>query len=271
MNGRKHLTAILSVFLVFACGCGGGNSAESDNTETSSASAVVENPKLIAHRGLSSENVDNTAASYKAAGELNFWGIETDLQFTLDGVIVCSHDDWPLGHEDKRISTNTWEELKTLELPNPYNEEKVFLCTFAEYLDICKEYEKTAVVELKSEITRVQAEQILSEIDEFYSRENVTFISFFMNSLHTMRELFPECPVQYLIMEENYYEYFKNWKQSPPYIDVSVSGELLLVEDIDYFHDLGLQVGVWTINNSGFAEMYAEAGVDYITSDFYII
>ena len=71
--------------------------------------------------------------------------------------------------------------------------------------------------------------------------------------------------------EENYYEYFKNWKQSPPYIYVSVSGELLLVEDIDYFHDLGLQVGVWTINNSGFAEMYAEAGVDYITSDFYII
>lgn len=265
MKRRKYLAVILIFFLTFASGCGIGN------TENSSAPVVSKTPKLIAHRGLSSKNVDNTAASYKAAGELDFWGIETDLQFTLDGVIICSHDAYPLGHEDKRISTKTWEELKTLELPNPYNEEKIFLCTFAEYLDICKEYEKTAVVELKLEITETQAKQILSEIDKYYSRENVTFISFYLNSLRMMRRLFPGCQTQYLIMEENYYEYFKNWKQSPPYIDVSVSRELLLVEDIDYFHNLGLQVGVWTINNQGFAEMYAEAGVEYITSDFYII
>ena len=49
--------------------------------------------KLIAHRGLSGIETENTAAAFVAAGNRDYYGIETDVHKTADGKYIIIHDD----------------------------------------------------------------------------------------------------------------------------------------------------------------------------------
>ena len=79
----------------------------------------------IAHRGYTPGGIyDNSAEGFRLAGEKGFWGCETDVRFDADGNLVCSHNAVKNGQ-------------------NP--------TSFEEYLDICKEYGMTAIIDLKYE------------------------------------------------------------------------------------------------------------------------
>ena len=49
--------------------------------------------KMIAHRGLSGIERENTAAAFVAAGNHSYFGIETDVHRTADGKYIIIHDD----------------------------------------------------------------------------------------------------------------------------------------------------------------------------------
>ena len=51
------------------------------------------NTKMIAHRGLSGIEQENTNAAFVAAGNRSYYGIETDVHRTADGQYVIIHDD----------------------------------------------------------------------------------------------------------------------------------------------------------------------------------
>ncbi len=49
--------------------------------------------KMIAHRGVSGLECENTCAAFVAAGNRSYWGIETDVHVTADGKFAIIHDD----------------------------------------------------------------------------------------------------------------------------------------------------------------------------------
>ena len=49
--------------------------------------------KMIAHRGLSGIEPQNTSIAFAAAGNRSYFGIETDVHITKDGKYVIIHDD----------------------------------------------------------------------------------------------------------------------------------------------------------------------------------
>ena len=51
------------------------------------------NARMIAHRGLSAIETENTTAAFIAAANRSYYGIETDIRRTADGKFVCLHDD----------------------------------------------------------------------------------------------------------------------------------------------------------------------------------
>ena len=51
------------------------------------------NRKFVAHRGYSNGAPENTVPAFELAGENGFWGIETDIQESADGVFMCMHDE----------------------------------------------------------------------------------------------------------------------------------------------------------------------------------
>ena len=48
--------------------------------------------KMVAHRGVSGLECENTCAAFVAAGNRSYWGIETDVHVTADGQFVVIHD-----------------------------------------------------------------------------------------------------------------------------------------------------------------------------------
>ena len=44
--------------------------------------------KMIAHRGLSGMETENTSAAFEAACECSYYGIETDVHVTKDGKYI---------------------------------------------------------------------------------------------------------------------------------------------------------------------------------------
>ena len=49
--------------------------------------------RMIAHRGLSGIERENTCAAFVAAGNRSYYGIETDIHRTADGKYIVVHDD----------------------------------------------------------------------------------------------------------------------------------------------------------------------------------
>ena len=112
------------------------------------------NVDIIAHRGLSGLERENTNAAFIAAGNRSFFGIETDIHKTLDGHFVVYHDDntLRLTDVDWNIEEHTLTELRTLTLKDLDGNIRadLVLPTLQEYVRICKKYNKVSVLELKN-------------------------------------------------------------------------------------------------------------------------
>ena len=126
--------------------------------------AQVELPKgrnlnfgLQAHRGLSNQFPENTVLAFREAGKVPcFFGMETDVQMTKDGVLVCMHD-YTIDRTTNgtgKVSDYTWKELRKFWIDggtgwNDKYTHKLRIPTFKEYLKVCKKANLVPYVELK--------------------------------------------------------------------------------------------------------------------------
>ena len=74
------------------------------------------NVKLIAHRGVSAIEQENTIASFLLASYKTYFGIETDVHVTKDNKFIICHDDniKRVTGIDKIIENSTFDELKRI-------------------------------------------------------------------------------------------------------------------------------------------------------------
>ena len=113
---------------------------------------------VIAHRGLSGIEKENTNSAFVAAGNRSYYGIETDIHKTRDGHFVINHDgDFNrVAGENIVIEDSTLEEIQNIVLFNVNGEKDRYdlrPTKLENYLSICKKYEKHSVLELKSNFT----------------------------------------------------------------------------------------------------------------------
>ena len=227
------------------------------------------NTKIIAHRGLSGIEVENTNAAFVAAGNRTYYGIETDIYKTADGHFVIGHDD-----NYKRISgEEIYLERETLEnLENVVFFDKdgtkirrdLRPARLETYLKIVKKYEKHAILELKSDFTDEEISRIIEIIKEYDYLDNLTFISFNYQNLLRVRKILPNQSAQYLFWKVTDEEINRLVRDK---IDVDVWVNELTKEQIDACHKAGLVVNCWTVDDPKKAEELAQFGIDYITSN----
>ena len=74
------------------------------------------NIRMIAHRGVSGLELENTCPAFVAAGVKSYYGIETDVHVTADGKIIVFHDDnlKRLTGIDKVVEECTFDELRAI-------------------------------------------------------------------------------------------------------------------------------------------------------------
>ena len=227
------------------------------------------NVKMVAHRGMSGLETENTTAAFVAAGNRSYYGMENDIRFTRDGKIVVMHDEHPerISGVKKVVKKTSFARLRKILFKDKIDgatRGDLRIATLEEYLRICKKYEKHCVIEIKVELTPVQATKIIETVEAFYSLENVTFISFVLSSLITMRALLPKQPMQYLLGTFNP-EHMEILDQYNFGLDVNY--KCVTKEMIDEVHAHGHEFNVWTVDDPEVAEQLAAWGVDYITSN----
>ena len=131
------------------------------------------NAKMIAHRGLSGLEKENTAAAFVAAGNRpKYFGIETDVHPTKDGKFVIVHDfDFKrLAGIDMDVESNTLEDLQKVILTNVHGtapRADLRVADLTDYMEICKKYGKKAVLELKSDFKDDQLVKMIEIIKSF--------------------------------------------------------------------------------------------------------
>ena len=228
-------------------------------------------PLMVAHRGCSGLERENTASAFVAAGNRSYWGIESDVHKTVDGKYVIIHDDTTgrVAVDDLTVEQSTYDTLRRLTLRNKYShvKDRADLCipSLSEYIEICKYYEKEAVLELKNTFEEQDIYEICDIIGELGYLEHTTFISFDYNNLVYLRRKLPTQSAQYLIGKNcptNWLEMLK--KEN---LDLDIYHKVLTKEMVDLCHENGITVNCWTVDKIEDAERVIALGVDMITSN----
>ena len=220
---------------------------------------------LIGHRGYSACYEGNTAEAFQMAGEAGYPGVETDMRLTLDGVCVLSHDaDAEFEDGSKlNIATHTYSALTQKPLLNSYTDTKLYLCKFEEYLDICKAYDMICFVELKGfwPPSRIIAAFELAK--EHYDLSKCEFQSFELPNLLIAHAAFPELRIMMACTKDDF-----NAKMALRLgFDLDMRESELTKEIVDRFHEKGLYVSCFTVNDPEDFERCKQCGVDYIETD----
>ena len=228
-----------------------------------------ENTLVIAHRGLSGIETENTCAAFTAAGNRSYYGIETDIHRTADGKFVTIHDGdlKRVAQVDIDIENSTLEEIQKVVLfdkSGDKNRTDLRVGTLENYISICKKYSKHAVLELKSEFTDQETAKIINIIEDFKYLENVTFISFSYENLLKIRKILPKQSVQFLF--SNFTDEIIK-KVIADKMDVDVNFNALTHDNIEFLHEMCIKVNCWTVDNKNDAEQLAKWGVDFITTN----
>ncbi|MBQ7379283.1 MAG: hypothetical protein IJW70_06335 [Clostridia bacterium] len=226
------------------------------------------NTLIVAHRGVSGLEMENTCAAFIAAGNRTYWGVETDVWRTADGKFILNHDGnlKRIAGEDLSVEQVSFDVLRAAVL---YDKDGVkrgdlHLASVDEYVRICKRYGKICVLELKSVFTDEEIAKLCGMIESLGYLDGVTYISFHLNNLIKVRALYPQQPCQYLTgdVSDEMIARLSELK-----MDLDVICTALTKERVDAFHAAGIKINCWTVDNPADAERLADWGVDYITSN----
>lgn len=228
--------------------------------------------KLIAHRGVSGLEQENTVASFLLASYKTYFDIETDVHVTKDNKFIICHDDniKRVTGINKVIEESTYDELKRIRVFDKDGSYKnnLSLPSLEDYLKICMFTNKTAVLELKNKMKESHIKDILDIIKKYNYLNKMIFISFEIDNLKVLRKLNKDINIQYLNgiednkKKEKVIKYCKELK-----IDADVYFDNITKEFIDNCHKNNIKVNVWTVDSKEDAERLINMGVDYITSN----
>lgn len=227
--------------------------------------------QMIAHRGLSGLERENTNAAFVAAGNRSYFGIETDVHKTADGKFVIIHDEHTrrvsAGAHDIDVEHAPLSDAQAITLPDLDGALRCDLRipTLDEYVRICKKYEKVCVLELKNAFSAEDIGKIVEIIRAQGYLENVIFISFVLENCVILREMLPEQKIQWLT----------SCPVDDALIDTLVRYDFALDSDYKYLtedavlklHAHGIAVNCWTVNEKADGERLARMGVEFITTN----
>ena len=128
--------------------------------------------KMVAHRGYSKYELENTKEAFLAAANRSYYGIETDVHVTTDNHFITIHDDTvnrvTNNTVDLNVERNTFKTIRNIKLADidgSLTRDDLIIPEMIEYFKVCKKYNKVAVCELKQVFTKEQIQEILDIVD----------------------------------------------------------------------------------------------------------
>lgn len=224
-------------------------------------------PVLIGRRGCAG-GVENSVEAYREAVKRGFKMIEGHVRTTADSVLVTSHDGKTarLGGSLK-VEESNYDDLKAEKYTQTREDSVTYtggISTVAEFLEICRDGGATAVLHLKKfpkDVTFSSLDRLAALIDEVSAPENVLVLTSEPSYVEYLMSKYPALPIMFQT-EKKWAESFEWCKERGLNIDLEKT--LLTPECEKMYHDAGLKIAVWTVNDPEEAKTLK---VDYIITD----
>ena len=225
---------------------------------------------IVAHRGLSGLERENTASAFVAAGNRSYFGIETDVRVTADDNFVLLHDDNTLrcggdAVAPEQCTLQTIQSVQLFDTDGKRGRIDLRVPEMVDYLRICKRYDKVCVLEFKGYFSEENMQKVVDIVKAEYCLEKMIFISFSFDNLVNLRKVCPESHCQFLTGEYKQ-EIIDKLKEHKMGIDIW-SNALTEEAQVRHLLDEGIEVNVWTVDNKELAEKLISWGVQYVTSN----
>ncbi len=212
---------------------------------------------IVGHRGARNAEPENTLLSFRKGIGLGVDYVECDVRLTKDGELVAMHDSTL-----ERTTNGTGEvegkslaELKELDAGKG---EKI--PTLQEIIDTVKG-KVGLIVELKGSDTAAKSVELVKK----NGLEKVIFVSFKKEELERVKEIDSSLAVAFIS---------RDYTSGAVGAAKSLGARALILptgeagpEAVGAVHGEGLEVGVWTVNDSETYKKMLGAGVDIIVSD----
>jgi glycerophosphoryl diester phosphodiesterase len=231
---------------------------------------------VIGHRGASREAPENTLGSFRLAFEQGADGVEADFWLSLDGEIVCLHDDSTrrTAGVDLRVEQSTWQELRRLDVGGWKGEnwrgERI--PSLAQVLAALPA-DKRLFIELKGGpgiIPRLSATLAAAGVEP----QRLRLLSFSAELIRSLKELLPDYRTCWLTD----YRWRGAWHPSPrEVLDTlrncradglaSRSRGVLERSFVAALREESREIHVWTVDAASEAQRLAALGVDSIMTN----
>ncbi len=223
--------------------------------------------KMVAHRGCSYLEKENTMAAFIAAGNRSYFGIETDIHRTNDGEYIVIHD-----YDTKRVgqdhvvveesSATTLRKVQLRDIDGSLGRADLHLPTLKEYIAACRRYEKHGFLEIKNNFSVEWMDEVMAIIGDY--AQNITIISFFYDSLTNLRVHHPHQSAMFLCGNVDD-DMLDRLEQDRFGLDIQYGAinEALVTK----CKEKGIALNAWTVDRKEDCERLAAMGVGYLTSN----
>lgn len=226
-----------------------------------------------------------------AITELKYQAIEVDLKQTKDGVFVLCHDDT---FGDYTIANTNWDVLKDVEITKsrsagfPANNGSVInspytskICSLERYLEICKQYNVKAVIELKSskgitnsDQSRMQA--LMDVIEKYEMRNKVIFLGSQYNCLiWTRNNGYSDIECQYLVNSCESETFLNRCLEYNFDISINTTGTYSNSDEwLARYKEQGIKISTYTYTqwvDYDVVQKWINKGVDFVTCDWHLM
>jgi len=241
--------------------------------------------QFIGHAGSYFGLMNSEEAILYAITKLKYQLIEVDIKQTKDGVFVLSHDD---AFNGVTIAAKTWDEIKNVERTGKRKageaaadvlgtgEYTAKLITLERFLEICKQYNVKAVIELKysngiTNTSQSRMQALMDVIEKTDMLQNVVFLGSQYNCLiWTRKNGYEYIPCQYLVNSCEKDEYLQRCITNN--LDVSINIDYSNSDAwLDKYRAAGIKISTFTFSQYvGYDRLqeWINKGVDYVTCDW---
>lgn len=211
-------------------------------------------PLVIAHRGASAVELENTLAAFRAAAGQGADGVELDVHATLDGAIVVHHDPSIMGLP---IAQARMEDLSRLRLSNGEPPP-----TLAQALDVLGPLE--VFVEVKV-LDPKWDQHLLEALDRGPNPPGYAVHSFAYHVVRRLREQRPSLATGVLseVVTRDAKRTLEDAKAQTLWQERSTLNETL----VQAVHGLGASIIAWTVDNPSDMQRLVRWGVDAICTN----
>lgn len=234
--------------------------------------ADAANPTLIGRRGCGYA-IENTAEAYREGARRGFPIMEAHVRLTSDSVFVTSHDGKTerLGGRMK-VASMPLDSLKSERYAQTRDHgayEGGTVCTVGEFLDICAETGTAPLLHLKKLNKDTKDCSFLTPLVKLVKEKGLekscTLLTSEPDYIDYLMANHPEMKLQFQA-DTKWQERF-DWSCGRN-LDVQIRADLVDADCVKRYHDAGVKVNVWTVNDPEEFKRLRDCGVDYIVSDY---